>query len=87
MADYLGDKHQLTRKLDQKFRDNPELIVEFIKEENGFYLELMPLEEEWACLAHEVIMIVLKAFHELGNVLGDQFQNLRNVIHGTQVIH
>tara|TARA_R110000744_G_scaffold184270_2_gene303688 strand:- start:129 stop:269 length:141 start_codon:yes stop_codon:yes gene_type:complete len=46
MADYLGDKHQLTRKLDQKFRDNPELIVEFIKEENGFYLELMPLEEE-----------------------------------------
>ena len=46
MADYMGDKHQLTRKLDQKFRDNPELIVEFIKGENGFFLELLPLEEE-----------------------------------------
>ena len=46
IADYLGDRHELTRKLNQKIRDNPELIVEFIKEENGFYLELMPLEEE-----------------------------------------
>ena len=46
MADYLGDKHQLTRKLHEKFKENPELIVEFIKEENGFYLELVALEEE-----------------------------------------
>jgi hypothetical protein len=29
----------------EKFKNNPELIVEFIKEENGFYLELVPLEE------------------------------------------
>jgi len=46
VADYLGDKQQLTRKLDEKFRENPELIAEFIKGENGFFLELMPLEEE-----------------------------------------
>jgi len=46
MADYMGDKQQLTRKLDHKFRENPELIIEFIKGENGFFLELMPLEEE-----------------------------------------
>jgi hypothetical protein len=46
MADYMGDKQQLTRKLDEKFRENPELIAEFIKGENGFFLELMPLEEE-----------------------------------------
>ncbi len=46
VADYLGDKQQLTRKLDEKFRENPELIAKFIKGENGFFLELMPLEEE-----------------------------------------
>ena len=46
MADYMGDKQQLTRKLDEKFRENPELIAEFIKGENGFFLELVPLEEE-----------------------------------------
>jgi hypothetical protein len=46
MADYLGDKQQLTNSLHEKFKENPELIVEFIKDENGFYLELLPLEEE-----------------------------------------
>ena len=46
VADYLGDKQQLTRKLDEKFRENPELIAEFIKGENGFFLELMPIDEE-----------------------------------------
>ena len=45
MADYLGDKHELTRKLHKKIKDDPQLIVEFIKGENGFYLELLPLEE------------------------------------------
>jgi len=46
MADYLGDQQQLTNRLYNKLKENPELIVEFIKEENGFYLELLPLEEE-----------------------------------------
>ena len=46
MADYLGDQHELTRKLHKKIKDNPQLIVEFIKGENGFNLELLPLEEE-----------------------------------------
>jgi hypothetical protein len=46
MADYLGDKHELTRKLHKKIKDDPQLIVEFIKGENGFYLELLPLEGE-----------------------------------------
>jgi hypothetical protein len=45
MADYLGDKSELTRKMHKKFKENPELIVEFIKEENGFFLELVPLNE------------------------------------------
>jgi hypothetical protein len=45
MADYLGDKHELTRKLHKKLKENPELIVDFIRGENGFYLELLPLEE------------------------------------------
>jgi len=45
MADYLGDKTELQRKLQEKFSKNPELIVEFIKEENGFFLELVPLHE------------------------------------------
>lgn len=45
MADYLGDKNQLTQKLHQKILEDPALIVEFIKGENGFHLELMPLEE------------------------------------------
>lgn len=45
MADYLGDKNQLTKKLEEKFKENPELIIEFIKGENGFSLELIPLNE------------------------------------------
>ena len=45
MADYLGDKNKLTRKMHEKFKKKPELIVEFIKEENGFLLELVPLNE------------------------------------------
>jgi hypothetical protein len=45
MADYLGDKDELQRKLHEKFMKSPELIVEFIKEENGFFLELVPLHE------------------------------------------
>lgn len=45
MADYLGDKNELQRKLHEKISKNPELIVEFIKEENGFFLELVPLHE------------------------------------------
>jgi len=45
MADYLGDRSELTRKLHKKIMDDPGLIVEFIKGENGFHLELMPMEE------------------------------------------
>ena len=45
MADYLGDKSVLTRKIEEKIKDNPELILEFIKGENGFSLELVPLNE------------------------------------------
>jgi len=45
MAEYSGDKTALTEKLSKKFKEEPELIVEFIKEENGFHLELVPLYE------------------------------------------
>tara|TARA_A100001515_G_scaffold120511_1_gene103485 strand:+ start:30 stop:218 length:189 start_codon:yes stop_codon:yes gene_type:complete len=45
VADYLGDKNKLTQLLEEKIKNNPELIVEFIKEENGFSLELVPLHE------------------------------------------
>jgi hypothetical protein len=45
MADYLGDKSILTRKIEEKLKENPELILEFIKGENGFSLELVPLHE------------------------------------------
>jgi|TARA_A100001515_G_scaffold143148_1_gene143603 hypothetical protein len=45
MADYLGDKNVLTEKIEKKIKENPELIVEFIKGENGFSLELVPLHE------------------------------------------
>tara|TARA_A100001515_G_scaffold141178_1_gene137803 strand:+ start:1149 stop:1337 length:189 start_codon:yes stop_codon:yes gene_type:complete len=45
MADYLGDKDELQRKLYEKFLENPELIIDFIKGENGFFLELVPLHE------------------------------------------
>jgi hypothetical protein len=45
MADYLGDRQQLTNSLNNKLKENPEFIIELIKGENGFYLELLPLEE------------------------------------------
>ena len=44
-AQYLGNKDELLRKLKKKIADNPEIIADFIREENGFELELTVLHE------------------------------------------
>ena len=44
-AKYFGDKDRLLKKLKKKITDNPELIADFIGEENGFELELTLLHE------------------------------------------
>ena len=44
-AQYFGDKDKLLKKLKKRIADNPEIIADFIGEENGFELELTALHE------------------------------------------